>query len=150
MGLGKTIEMLSLIHTHKSQLAPMSSSSAVNLPKFQKSKNEVEFAPCTTLVVAPMSLLAQWQSEAEKASAPGTLKTLLYYGNDKNVNLQMHCTGANAGSAPNLVITSYGTVGVSECIPLKTTLIIRNRYYRSLTLLRLEAGIVVIVGAYSP
>lgn len=110
MGLGKTIEMLSLIHSHKSELAPKNSSTVSGLPKFQRQSIEVEFAPCTTLVVAPMSLLAQWQSEAEKASAPGTMKTLVYYGSDKNVNLQMLCSAANAGSAPNLVITSYGTV----------------------------------------
>ncbi|KAF8465247.1 SNF2 family N-terminal domain-containing protein [Kalaharituber pfeilii] len=110
MGLGKTIEMLSLIHTHKSELASKNSSTTAALPKMQRVSNDVEFAPCTTLVVAPMSLLAQWQSEAEKASKPGTMRTLVYYGNDKNVNLQMLCSGANAGSAPQLVITSYGTV----------------------------------------
>ena len=110
MGLGKTIEMLSLIHSNKSPLAPKNSSTVSSLPKLQMQSSEVEFAPCTTLVVAPMSLLAQWQSEAEKASALGTMKTLVYYGTDKNVNLQMLCSGSNAGSAPNLVITSYGTV----------------------------------------
>ncbi|KAI5811065.1 SNF2 family N-terminal domain-containing protein [Peziza echinospora] len=110
MGLGKTIEMLSLVHSHKSELAPTHSTNIAALPKVQKASSEVEFAPCTTLVVAPMSLLAQWQSEAEKASKPGTMKTLIYYGADKNVNLQMLCSGQNAGSAPNLVITSYGTV----------------------------------------
>ncbi|RPB29797.1 hypothetical protein L211DRAFT_43313 [Terfezia boudieri ATCC MYA-4762] len=110
MGLGKTIEMLSLIHSNKSPLAPKNSSTVSGLPKLQRQSNGVEFAPCTTLVVAPMSLLAQWQSESEKASAPGTMKTLVYYGTDKNVNLQMLCSGSNAGSAPNLVITSYGTI----------------------------------------
>ena len=110
MGLGKTIEMLSLMHSHKSNLAPKNSTNIIGLPKFQRASNEVEFAPCTTLVVAPMSLLAQWQSEAEKASEPGTMKTMLYYGSDKNVNLQMLCSSTNAGSAPKLVITSYGTV----------------------------------------
>ena len=57
-----------------------------------------------------MSLLAQWESEAVKASKPGTLKTLVYYGSDKAANLQNLCCEANAASAPRLVITSYGVV----------------------------------------
>jgi DNA repair protein RAD5 len=72
--------------------------------------SSVERAPATTLVVAPMSLLAQWQSEAEKASKPGSLKVMVYYGSEKNANLQNLCCEANAASAPNVIITSYGVV----------------------------------------
>ena len=74
MGLGKTIEMLSLIHTHKTDVARLSTSignSVNDLPRQPRNPSSVEWAPVTTLVVAPMSLLAQWQSEAEKASAAG-------------------------------------------------------------------------------
>ncbi|KAI9713519.1 MAG: DNA helicase rad5 [Bogoriella megaspora] len=114
MGLGKTIEMLSLIHSHKSDVASNLSSepitSVYNLPRLPNSTSSIEWAPCTTLVIAPMSLLAQWQSEAEKASKAGTLKTMMYYGSDKNANLQNLCCEANAAAAPNVVITSYGVV----------------------------------------
>jgi DNA repair protein RAD5 len=112
MGLGKTIEMLSLVHTHTSEFGLQGSkmSTVMDLPRSPKSSSGVSRAPCTTLVVAPMSLLAQWQSEAEKASKPGTLKTLVYYGSDKNVNLKTLCCETNAASAPNVIITSYGTV----------------------------------------
>lgn len=114
MGLGKTIEMLSLMHTHRSEVALQAAETAptsVNtLPRLPKSTSGVESAPCTTLVVAPMSLLAQWESEAVKASEPGTLKTLVYYGSDKVANLRNICCEANASSAPNLIITSYGIV----------------------------------------
>ena len=114
MGLGKTIEMLSLMHSHKSEISTRLSNAALgsvtNLPRLPKSTSSVESAPCTTLVIAPMSLLAQWESEAAKASAPGTLKTLVYYGTDKAANLQNLCCQANAASAPNLIITSYGVV----------------------------------------
>jgi DNA repair protein RAD5 len=115
MGLGKTIEMLSLIHTHISpeQQAAVNKSSvgSVNsLPRLPRSSSQVEPAPATTLVVAPMSLLAQWASEAEKASKNGTLKVLMYYGADKNANLPTLCCGANATTAPNVIITSYGIV----------------------------------------
>lgn len=114
MGLGKTIEMLSLMHTHKSQIALNASqadlSSVNNLTRLPTNSATVQSAPCTTLVVAPMSLLAQWESEAAKASKPGSMKTLLYYGTEKAANLQSLCCEANAASAPNLIITSYGVI----------------------------------------
>ena len=113
MGLGKTIEMLSLIHSHRSELSmnfKNTPSMIVDLPRLPMNSSAVEPAPCTTLVVAPMSLLAQWESEAIKASKPGTLKTVVYYGSEKAVNLQTLCCKANAASAPNLIITSYGVV----------------------------------------
>ena len=114
MGLGKTIEMLSLMHTqrpdvaiHASEVGP---SSIKDLRRLPKNASSVVYAPCTTLVVAPMSLLAQWESEAAKASQPGSLKTMVYYGADKVANMQHLCCEANAASAPNLIITSYGIV----------------------------------------
>lgn len=114
MGLGKTIEMLSLIHSHTSEHglggATPGDASVLDLPRLPMKTSSVERAPCTTLVVAPMSLLAQWASEAEKASKPGTLKTLVYYGNEKTANLSNLCCEANAANAPNVIITSYGTV----------------------------------------
>ncbi|EKG16525.1 SNF2-related protein [Macrophomina phaseolina MS6] len=113
MGLGKTIEMLSLIHSHTADHSPNTNSSSrtINdLPRLPLHSSSVEQAPHTTLVVAPMSLLAQWQSEAEKASKSGTLNVMVYYGSEKTVNLQRLCCEANAASAPNVIITSYGTV----------------------------------------
>lgn len=111
MGLGKTIEMLSLIHTHRIQVPTDASSTTINsLPRLPKNSPDVERAPYTTLVVAPMSLLAQWASEAEKASKTGTLKTMVYYGAEKSVNLQKLCCEANGANAPNVIITSYGVI----------------------------------------
>ncbi|KAH7083774.1 SNF2 family N-terminal domain-containing protein [Paraphoma chrysanthemicola] len=111
MGLGKTIEMMSLIHTHRIEVPSDETSTAMKpLPRLQKNSAAVEPAPYTTLVVAPMSLLAQWQSEAEKASKDGTLKVMVYYGADKAVNLQKLCCASNGANAPNVIITSYGTV----------------------------------------
>ncbi|KAK7420318.1 DNA helicase rad5 [Neonectria magnoliae] len=116
MGLGKTIQMLSLIHTHRSEIAlqarrPATGISSVNqLSRMGMNSETVLPAPCTTLVIAPMSLLSQWQSEAEKASKEGTMKIELYYGNEKSTNLQALCCASNAVSAPDVVITSYGVV----------------------------------------
>ncbi|PNS19224.1 DNA repair protein RAD5 [Sphaceloma murrayae] len=124
MGLGKTIEMLSLIHTHTSEYglgnSSKSATSVMDLPRLPKNSTAIERAPCTTLVIAPMSLLAQWASEAEKASKAGTLKVLMYYGADKSANLQSLCCEANAANAPNLIITSYGTV-LSEFTSLSSS-----------------------------
>ncbi|GFF34743.1 DNA repair protein rad5 [Aspergillus lentulus] len=110
MGLGKTIEMLSLIHSHRnvppSREGPSSSTELVRMPS---SSSAVLPAPNTTLVVAPTSLLSQWESEAMKASEPGTMKVLMYYGADKTANLQELCSAGNP-AAPNIIITSYGVV----------------------------------------
>ncbi|KAF2762836.1 DNA repair protein rad5 [Pseudovirgaria hyperparasitica] len=110
MGLGKTIEMMSLIHSHRPDVATGAASSVHNLPRLPKASSAIEKAPYTTLVVAPMSLLAQWASEAEKASKEGTMKVMLYYGNEKTANLQSLCCEANAATAPNVIVTSYGTI----------------------------------------
>lgn len=129
MGLGKTIQMLSLIHSHRSDVAlqarqsgggtePTSVNSLPRLPTIYGRTGVVD-APCTTLVVAPMSLLAQWQSEAEKASKEGSLRSMVYYGPDKNLDLPTLCCGANAANAPDVIITSYGVV-LSEFTQLAT------------------------------
>jgi DNA repair protein RAD5 len=113
MGLGKTIQMLALVHSHRPPVPheiPRTVSSVNNLPRLPLGDVGVLSAPRTTLVVAPMSLLAQWQSEAEKASVTGSLKTLVYYGSEKAGNLQALCSERNAASAPDLIITSYGIV----------------------------------------
>jgi len=114
MGLGKTIEMFSLIHTNKSEVALAAADKSVTsvnqLARLPQTSGNVEPAPCTTLVVAPMSLLAQWESEAIKSSKAGSMKTLVYYGSEKGADLPSLCSAANATSAPNVIITSYGIV----------------------------------------
>lgn len=114
MGLGKTIEMMSLIHTrNKAVAADEATSTPLGLNSLRRvsiAPTEVEFAANTTLVVAPMSLLAQWQSEAERASQAGSLKVCVYYGSDKSVDLRSLCSRYTSAGQLMLVITSYGTV----------------------------------------
>lgn len=86
MGLGKTIEMLSLVHACRPA---------------KEEKNG------TTLVVAPMSIISQWKSESDNSSYPGTLKTIIYYGVDKALDLPSLCASP---AAPDVVVTSYGVV----------------------------------------
>jgi DNA repair protein RAD5 len=128
MGLGKTIQMLSLVHSHRSpeHLAALDAvgsnekDPASSLTRQPPSTPTLKRALATTLVVAPMSLLAQWASEAEKASKPGTIRVLIYYGSEKGVNLQTLCCGSNLLAAPNVIITSYGVV-LSEFNSLTST-----------------------------
>lgn len=116
MGLGKTIQMLSLVHSHRSEVARQARlstggvSNVNELPRLGRTSGNVLDASCTTLVIAPMSLLSQWRSEAEKASKEGTLRVELYYGTEKSHNLQALCCDSNASTAPDVVITSYGVV----------------------------------------
>ncbi|KAK4232185.1 DNA repair protein rad5 [Podospora fimiseda] len=115
MGLGKTIQMLSLIHTHRPEGHDRKPDTSVNglqrIPTVsRRNTSSTVDAPFTTLVVAPMSLLEQWRSEAAKASVEGTLNAMVYYGADKNLNLPNLCCEANGADAPNVIITSYGVV----------------------------------------
>lgn len=100
MGLGKTIEILSLIH--KNRFKPGDA-----IP------NDRPNTSPTTLIVCPMSLLAQWRDEMIRGSKPGSLTVSVYYGDSRDSNFQSSCCRWD-GTAPDVVITSYGTV-LSEC-----------------------------------
>ncbi|KAI5286218.1 DNA helicase rad5, partial [Ascosphaera aggregata] len=107
MGLGKTIEMMSLIHSHRLNEAEVKQWTE-NKPFASYAPVAVTPAPYTTLVVAPMSLLAQWESEALHASKPDTIRVRVYYGNSRMANLKRQCYDHN--EAPNVIVTSYGMV----------------------------------------
>lgn len=111
MGLGKTIEMMSLIHSHRTEPPQsLNSMSSVNdLARVPQAAGIVP-APYTTLVIAPTSLLSQWESEALKASEEGSMRVLMYYGAEKAVNLRDLCCESKHASAPNVIVTSFGTV----------------------------------------
>lgn len=113
MGLGKTIEMLSLIHSHRAEVDSRLSngiSSVNDLARLPSSSSGVVSAPHTTLVVAPTSLLAQWETEALKASEAGSMRVLVYYGAEKAINLREICCETKHASAPHVIVTSYGVV----------------------------------------
>jgi DNA repair protein RAD5 len=108
MGLGKTIEMLSLIHSHRNTIDAVSGPTSVNDLTRMSSNASQSWAPMTTLVVGPMSLIAQWQSEVERASEPGTIKCVVYYGSERSVDLKALC--CQSSQVPIVIITSYGTI----------------------------------------
>lgn len=129
MGLGKTVMMISLIHAHpfrkKKSLFAKGGDQApqeevagneedeLNL-KVKKIKLNGGFftkanttpsqkIKAGTLIILPLTLLAQWDSEFEAHSKPGSISVYLYYG------------GTRSGPGVNLanydvVLTTYGIV----------------------------------------
>ncbi|KAI8969028.1 SNF2 family N-terminal domain-containing protein [Mycotypha africana] len=96
MGLGKTIEILSLIHTNR-------------FKEFSVGYNRANrFKSPTTLVVCPMSLIAQWRDELLRGSKRDTLSVELYYGDDRKSTLSHLCQWD--GGAPDVLITTYGVI----------------------------------------
>ncbi|PRT56052.1 DNA repair protein RAD5 [Wickerhamiella sorbophila] len=83
MGLGKTITTLSLVHTTDAKL---------------------------TLIVAPMSLLSQWESEVRRSAKAKTVHCLVYYGGGVN---ELSAYVSMISNYPKTVVTSYGVL-VSE------------------------------------
>lgn len=96
MGLGKTIEILSLIHQNR------------YIPNITPIPADPTSSP-TTLVVCPMTLLAQWRDELTRASKPGSIKVEVYYGENKGAStVDQLCRWD--GLAPDVLVTTYHTV----------------------------------------
>ncbi|CEP09742.1 hypothetical protein [Parasitella parasitica] len=100
MGLGKTIEMLSLIHTNRYQPDKTQNPTLFG-KKSQKSP--------TTLIVCPVSLLAQWRDEILRGSKPGTITVEVFYG-DVKTNTSLYKLSLWDSGAPDVLITTYGTI----------------------------------------
>ncbi|ANB15029.1 DNA helicase RAD5 [Sugiyamaella lignohabitans] len=99
MGLGKTISTMALVHSCQDTVPTATS---------PKRKN---YLANTTLVIAPMSLLSQWESEALASSGPGTVNVLVYYGSSASSEFRKLVDSKE--KVPKIIITSYGTL-VSE------------------------------------
>ncbi|KAI9250369.1 SNF2 family N-terminal domain-containing protein [Helicostylum pulchrum] len=118
-------EILSLIHAnrfnkHKDPI-PQSLSSSGLLGK--KSKRSVKKSP-TTLIVCPMSLLAQWRDEIIRGSKPGTIKVDVFYGEERSKST-VDRLSSWTGSAPDVLVTTYG------CILTDWTKLQNNNAYES-------------------
>ncbi|KAJ3534925.1 hypothetical protein NMY22_g6710 [Coprinellus aureogranulatus] len=84
MGLGKTLTMIALVLATQRDNTPN---------KFSK----------TTLIVAPVSILSNWEKQIMDHVAPGHLSTYLYYGNNRNIS-------ATDLQKYDVVITTYQTI----------------------------------------
>lgn len=98
MGLGKTIEILSLIHKNRYRcgVTPL----PTDLPP--------NSSP-TTLIVCPLTLQAQWREEILRGSEPGTIKVQSFYGREREQFSHRRICSWD-GSAPDVLITTYDMV----------------------------------------
>ncbi|KAF7302925.1 DNA repair protein [Mycena kentingensis (nom. inval.)] len=124
MGLGKTIITASLIHTNcapDTEPRPADEGTKPG-PKQRQLKLNNAFKnaatrkkagakpPSATLIVAPTSLLAQWESELQRCSQPGTIETILWHGQNR-MDLQDMVEEDDEGDKKiKIVITSYGVL----------------------------------------
>ncbi|KAJ7161127.1 SNF2 family N-terminal domain-containing protein [Mycena filopes] len=81
MGLGKTMQMIAVI---------------VKNPSLNRNRK-------TTLVVAPLATLGQWEAEVKKVTGPNGLKCLIFHGPDKPKN-------PRTLKQFDIVLTTYGTL----------------------------------------
>ncbi|KAL2061835.1 hypothetical protein VTL71DRAFT_7213 [Oculimacula yallundae] len=120
MGLGKTLQIISLVVQTLddealawSKLAPCASQDNRDLCPVRKGKNKValpklEHVPLvinckTTLLVSPLSTIANWEEQMKQHVKPGTLKYYVYHGANRIKDVQKLAEF-------DIVITTYGSV----------------------------------------
>lgn len=116
MGLGKTLSILSLLVTTLPEAATWARAPCVDLdgpvpttgstdnsrasaPKYHAPKLNVK----TTLLVSPLSTIANWEDQIRQHVKPGTLKVHIYHGPGR---IRQRCEL----SEYDIVITTYGSV----------------------------------------
>ncbi|CAK5264621.1 unnamed protein product [Mycena citricolor] len=123
MGMGKTIELAALIHTNCEPDTERPADEASSGNKHRQLKLNAAFKkaprrtskkpPSATLIVAPTSLLAQWEAEVLRCSKPGTVNVILWHGQNR-LDLQDALDdedGEEEGNrAIKVVVTSYGVL----------------------------------------
>lgn len=123
VGMGKTIMLSALIHTNKEpepidggrkgsthgrQLRLDSAFRAI--PPSQA--GQPTKGPSATLVIAPTSLLSQWSDELERSSVPGSVRVVVWHGQNR-LDLDGLEAEDDSDTGIPVVITSYGVL-VSE------------------------------------
>ncbi|KAJ7640954.1 DNA repair protein RAD5 [Roridomyces roridus] len=125
MGLGKTIMLAALIHTNcepdTSKEPAEEPTAGTKQPRqlklnaaFKKTpRRKAQNDPSATLIVAPTSLLTQWEAELLRCCKPGTLKVLLWHGQnrlDLEDVLEDEDEDEDGLKPIKVVITSYGVL----------------------------------------
>ncbi|KAF7347384.1 DNA repair protein RAD5 [Mycena venus] len=121
MGMGKTIELAALIHTNcepdteRPAEEPAAGTKQRQLKlnnAFKKvSRRKTQPAPSATLIVAPTSLLSQWEGELKRCSKPGTLKVILWHGQNRlDLEDVLGDDDDDGDAVIKVVITSYGVL----------------------------------------
>lgn len=114
--MGKTIMLSALIQTARGPEEPdltlntSAKDHQLRLDKafrpMKKQAPQQSKGPYATLIVAPASLINQWAEELNRSSRPGTLKNLVWHGQNR-FDLAAAMEGDDA---VDVVITSYGTL----------------------------------------
>ncbi|CAD5233795.1 unnamed protein product [Bursaphelenchus xylophilus] len=103
MGLGKTLSMIALILEQKNRrLADPDYQRNISQRRDVCRQKNLVFST-STLVVAPASLIHQWQKEVEDRLAMGKLNVHVYHGNKRK-------SSAALLAGYDIVITTYGTL----------------------------------------
>ncbi|KAJ6623172.1 SNF2 family N-terminal domain-containing protein [Mycena sp. CBHHK59/15] len=122
VGMGKTIELAALIHTNcapdaeqpmedpapgakQRQLKLNNAFKNVSRRKAQSTKK-----PSATLIVAPTSLLSQWEQQLKLSSKPGALTILVWHGQNRLDLEDALEEGDDNVATIKVVITSYGVL----------------------------------------
>ena len=116
--MGKSIMMSSLIHTNAT-LDDTVDSGSDSKPTKRKPQSTLNFKswgnvalasrkPSATLLVAPLSLLAQWKAELDRSSKKGTIRSYIYHGTSRT-DLEA-LIESDDDEELVVVITSYGTL----------------------------------------
>ncbi|EGF97149.1 uncharacterized protein MELLADRAFT_41305, partial [Melampsora larici-populina 98AG31] len=121
MGLGKTIQTISLIATTleaSRQFEHQESATAVNHP------NHHLWASHTTLLICPTSLMDNWEEEVQKHTRKHSLKVLRWHGTDRvKIPLRdMH--------SADIIITTPKTLVWDQRQDGSTRLPFTTRWYR--------------------
>lgn len=121
--MGKTIMLSALIHTNRDpEPAEDTKAAAKDAGKNRQLKLNNAFrpiakqrpksnkGPSATLIVAPTSLLNQWNEEIQRSSQPDTVKVLVWHGQNR---LDLHAAveeDDENDKSLRVVITSYGVL----------------------------------------
>ncbi|KAG9037341.1 DNA helicase rad5 [Tulasnella sp. JGI-2019a] len=128
MGMGKSIMVSSLLHTNSTlesntvQPTPSTSMKSRKQPTLNFKSASTKSAsrsrqPSATLIVAPLSLLAQWKAELDRSSQRGSMKPVIFHGTAR-ADLET-LTDTEDEKEHVVIITSYGTLTSEHARVLK-------------------------------